>query len=169
MISRARTVTSGLHLPLRRAALCMDCDEVFEMGDGSCPACGSETWSTLARFLDMAPSKSRRGARTPAAAPTKSDRARIARHLLIVARNRTKLYEHFRRVLAKNSAIQVVLDRRAGDRRAKAVGVPASVERRRGADRRTRSTIDEQLREIGWSLVLLDLLGEPTNSLRAER
>jgi len=167
MISRARKVTSGLHLPLRRAALCMDCDEVFEMGDGSCPACGSETWSTLARFLDMAPGKGSRGARTPAVAPTRSERARIARHLLIVARNRTKLYEHFRRVLAKNTAIQVVLDRRAGDRRAK--GVPVSVDRRRGPERRTRTTIDEQLREIGWSLVLLDLLGEPANGHRAER
>lgn len=165
MITRARKVTSGLHIPLRRAALCMDCDEVFEMGDGSCPACGSETWSTLARFLDMAPSKSGRGLRMPAA-PTRSERARIARHLLIVARNRTKLYEHFRRVLARNSAIQVVLDRRSADRRTKAA--PVAAERRR-TDRRTRASIDEQLREIGWSLVLLDLLGDTSNGSRAER
>lgn len=167
MISRARKATSGLHLPLRRAALCLDCDEVFQMGDGSCPACGSETWSMLARFLDMVPGKSGRGLRIPVAAPTRSERARIARHLLIVARNRTKLYEHFRRVLAKNSAIQVVLDRRAGDRRGK--GAPVGVERRRGPDRRTRTSVDEQLREIGWSLVLLDLLGEPSNGHRPER
>jgi hypothetical protein len=162
MISRARKITSGLHLPLRRAALCMDCDEVFEMTDGSCPACGSETWSSLSRFLDMVPAKS--GTRT--AAPTRGERARMARHLLIVARNRTKLYEHFRRVLAKNSSIQVVLDRRAGDRRGK--GVAVEVDRRR-RDRRTRTNIDEQLREIGWSLVLLDLLAEPGNGHRAER
>lgn len=167
MITRARKVTSGLHFPLRRSALCMDCDEVFEMGDGSCPACGSATWSTLSRFLDMAPSKSGRGARMPAATPTRSERARIARHLLIVARNRTKLYEHFRKVLARNSAIQVVLDRRSGDRRAKSAAV--AVDRRRGADRRTRATIDEQLREIGWSLVLLDLLGDASNGPRTER
>jgi hypothetical protein len=167
MISRARKVTSGLHLPLRRAALCMDCDEVFEMGDGGCPACGSKTWSTLARFLDMAPGKAGRGTRPPPAPPTKSERARMTRHLLIVARNRTRLYEHFRRVLARNSAIQVVLDRRVGNRRSK--GVPVPVDRRAPIDRRTRSNIDEQLREIGWSLVLLDLLGEQTNGHRAER
>lgn len=164
MIGRARKVTSGLHLPLRRSALCLDCDEVFEMGDGSCPACGSATWSTLARFLDMAPGKSR--ARALLAPPTKAERARLSRHLLIVARDRMKLYEHFRRVLAKNSAIQVVLDRRAGERRGKRA--PVAMERRRG-DRRSRPTIDEQLREIGWSLVLLDLLAEPGHGQRDDR
>lgn len=43
-----------LHLPLRRVALCLDCDECFELGTPMCPGCGSETWTPLARFLGAA-------------------------------------------------------------------------------------------------------------------
>lgn len=41
-----------LHLPLRRLALCLDCEECFELGAETCPACGSGTSTTLALFLD---------------------------------------------------------------------------------------------------------------------
>lgn len=40
------------HLPLRLLALCLDCDEGFEIRNGCCPACGSSTWIPLARFLE---------------------------------------------------------------------------------------------------------------------
>ena len=40
------------HLPLRLLALCLDCDEGFEIGNGCCPACGSGTWTPLSRFLE---------------------------------------------------------------------------------------------------------------------
>jgi len=40
------------HLPLRLLALCLDCDECFEIGNGCCPACGSSTWAPLSRFLE---------------------------------------------------------------------------------------------------------------------
>jgi len=43
---------STFHLPLRLLALCLDCDEGFEIGNGCCPACGSNTWIPLARFLE---------------------------------------------------------------------------------------------------------------------
>jgi hypothetical protein len=41
------------HLPLKRLALCLeeDCAATFEIGPEECPACGSRTWITLARFL----------------------------------------------------------------------------------------------------------------------
>ena len=40
-----------LHLPLKSVALCLDCERCFELGSPVCPACGSETWTALARFL----------------------------------------------------------------------------------------------------------------------
>ncbi len=43
----------AVHFPLNRAALCLDCDVCFELEAGrGCPACGGETWMTLARFLE---------------------------------------------------------------------------------------------------------------------
>jgi hypothetical protein len=40
------------HLPLRLLALCLDCDEGFEIINQCCPACGSKTWVPLSRFLE---------------------------------------------------------------------------------------------------------------------
>lgn len=46
------TLRPQLHLPLKRVVLCLDCEECFELGAAACPACGSRTWITLARFLE---------------------------------------------------------------------------------------------------------------------
>jgi hypothetical protein len=47
-----RTAVPGTsHLPLSRLAICLDCEECFGLGPERCPACGSETWTLLARFL----------------------------------------------------------------------------------------------------------------------
>ena len=40
-------------VPLSAAALCLDCDAVFR-ADGQCPACASESWVLLGRFLSGA-------------------------------------------------------------------------------------------------------------------
>jgi hypothetical protein len=48
-----RHLAATIHLPLRRVALCLDCDECFEIGAERCPACGSGTWTALARFLEI--------------------------------------------------------------------------------------------------------------------
>ena len=32
MLTRARVLATGIHLPLRKLALCLDCDECFELG-----------------------------------------------------------------------------------------------------------------------------------------
>jgi hypothetical protein len=158
---RPRVLAAGVHLPLKKLALCLDCDECFELGHASCPACGSGTWSPLARFLDIAA-----GARPPRSSGNGSGAARrihpkrtaeelaIAKHLLVVARHRRELYEEIKRAFAGHESVQVILDRRVSQRREKK-GQPM-LDRRRN-ERRTRSVIDEQLRTIGWSLVLLDL------------
>jgi hypothetical protein len=52
MISTVRAFPARVHLPLKRVALCLDCDECFELGVGMCPACGSGTWTALGRFLE---------------------------------------------------------------------------------------------------------------------
>jgi hypothetical protein len=44
--------SSGLHVPLARLALCLDCETCFEVGSATCPACGSRMWASVARFLD---------------------------------------------------------------------------------------------------------------------
>ena len=62
--------------------------------------------------------------------------------------------EEVKRAFAGHESVEVMLDRRAGERR-QGKGTAAPEKRKR--DRRSRSVIDEQLRTIGWSLVLLDL------------
>jgi RNA polymerase subunit RPABC4/transcription elongation factor Spt4 len=51
------TLRPYLHMPLRRLALCLDCEECFELGAEACPACGSGTWTTLALFLESSPAE----------------------------------------------------------------------------------------------------------------
>src|SRR5215470_8663267 len=46
---------SSSHLPLRRLALCLDCETCFEIGTSSCPACGGHSWVLLSKFLNQAP------------------------------------------------------------------------------------------------------------------
>lgn len=41
----------SIHLPLGRVALCLDCEQCFDLGHDVCPACGSGTWTPIARFL----------------------------------------------------------------------------------------------------------------------
>lgn len=158
MITRVRKAPSAPHLPLRRLALCLDCDECFEIGATRCPACGSATWTALARFIDLAPSDPlhqllRRGEGKDE--PKRRDQERrIARQLFIVARNRTKLYEYLRRAFAGNETVQVVLDRRTGERRQRSA--PSGPDRRR-TDRRAHLDTENLLRALGWAIVLVDL------------
>jgi hypothetical protein len=159
VIKHAHNVTRSLHWPLRRLALCLDCDECFELGLRACPACSSETWTTLSRFLEIAPlERIARSAVRAADRPTRRPREEqqhIARHLLVVARDHMLLYEHLRRTLAKDQSVQVLLDRRSRERRQEKGQRAVS---RRLSDRRARPSLEsEQLRAIGWSLVLLDL------------
>jgi hypothetical protein len=157
MLQRTQATFPGFHLPLRKLALCLDCDECFSLGAQLCPACGSGTWTPAARFLDlMTASRTHRAAGGVRRLPTRraAEELAIAKHLLIVARHRRELYQEIERAFAGHESVQVVLDRRVTERRQSKES--PTVDRRR-RNRRSRSGIDEQLRTIGWSLVLLDL------------
>ena len=155
MLNRSRVLADGLHLPLKKLALCLDCDECFELGHAVCPACGSATWTPAARFLKLvSEAEPHRGSKTRTFSRRTDEEMAIAKHLLIVARHRRELYEQIKRAFAGHETVQVVLDRRVTDRRRRK---EPTLPERRGADRRARSIIDDQLRAIGWSLVLLDL------------
>jgi len=127
-----------LHFPFRRLAICLDCDACFELGPGSCPACGSGTLAPLARFFQNGNSGSP---------------AKVRRQMLVVAQDHPHVYEYLKRMFAGNDTVEVILDRRNGDRRRP--GATHHPDRRRMSDRR-RQEIDSQLRALGWAIVLLD-------------
>lgn len=159
MIKRSRTVPAKLHFPLRRLALCLDCDVCFEIGPPTCQACGGESWTSLARFLDAAPEPLHRMFRSGRLARFDSARdadRKLARRLLVVARNRTKLFEYLKRAFAGVEAVEVVLDRRVVDRR---TGAAARIpdRRERSGDRRRNALVEGQLRAMGWAIVMMDL------------
>ena len=154
MLQRTQARSIGIHLPLRELALCLDCDECFALGGETCPACGSRTWTPAARFLDLVaeqgPHRSNGSARKMAVRQGAQELA-IVKQLLIVARHRRELYDEIKRAFAGHDNVDVILDRRVLERRRRkeAPGVD-----RRSRSRRSRSAVDEQLRTIGWALVL---------------
>src|SRR2546428_448383 len=87
MISRRRMLAAKVHLPLRQLALCLDCDECFEIGAPTCPACGSATWTSLSRFLAQA-SSALHPRRRATAAKRHADPSELARRLVIATRRR---------------------------------------------------------------------------------
>jgi hypothetical protein len=153
MISRRRWLAAKMHLPLRQLALCLDCDECFEIGSPTCPACGSATWTSLSRFLAQG-SSARHPGRHDAAAKRRADSSEIVQQLIIVAANRTHLYEHLKRGFGGNGTVRVLFNRRVTARRARSG--PYEAERRQ-ADRRLPSKVDALLRAIGWAIVPLDV------------
>jgi hypothetical protein len=78
----------------------------------------------------------------------------IRRLLFIVGSNRPDFYESLRRTFRGDDTVQIVLDRRRGERR-----TPRRVVRRppgreqRGADRREQLEIQRQLRSRGYAVV----------------
>ena len=137
---------SRIHVPLTRLGLCLDCEECFEIGLDACPACGSETWMPLARFLETA--RARRVVQMVDSFPASERPSGSAHHFIIVAREREALYRHLSESLAGNKTIKVVLDRRGNERNG-----PNGADRRR--DRRWRA-IEDQLRVLGWAVVRVD-------------
>jgi len=152
MIRRRRMLAARVHLPLRQLALCLDCDECFEISSPTCPACGSATWTSLSRFLAQA-SSARDPRRRDAAAKRHDDPPETVRQLIIVAGDRAHLHEHLKRGFAGNGTVRVLLNRRVIARRERSG--PYEAERRQ-ADRRLPSKVDALLRAIGWAIVPLD-------------
>jgi hypothetical protein len=145
---------SRVHLPLMRLGLCLDCEDCFEIGLDACPACGSETWMPLARFLETA--RARRAARLVESLDSSEGDVPWpmgnAHHFIIVAHDREPLYRHLSEALAGNPTIRVVFDRRRLERY---TGTGNGSTERRRAERRWR-IIDEQLRVLGWAVVRID-------------
>jgi hypothetical protein len=77
----------------------------------------------------------------------------MPRELFIVARDRADLYRYLSQTFADAENVEVIWDRREGERRRIANG--AVPERRRG-DRRSRLSVDEDLRAVGYAFLALD-------------
>jgi hypothetical protein len=153
MTGRRRMLAATVHLPLRQLALCLDCDECFEISSPTCPACGSATWTSLSRFLTQA-SSARHPGRRGAAAERHDDPPETVLQLIIVAGDRAHLYEHLKRGFAGNGTVRVFLNRRVIARRERSGSYEAE---RRPADRRVPSKVDALLHAIGWAIVPLDV------------
>ena len=65
--------------------------------------------------------------------------------LVVVGREQPELYEYFRRGFAGTSSVQVVLDRRVGERRGRRDGHGPAHDRRKGDRRRPAGTRAELL------------------------
>ncbi|PYM05988.1 MAG: hypothetical protein DMD82_09785 [Candidatus Rokuibacteriota bacterium] len=71
--------------------------------------------------------------------------------LFIVSRESSKRFEYLARVFAKEETVQVILDRRVTERRARQTSGDGS-QRRRG-NRRSRPHLDRELQTLGWALI----------------
>ena len=47
----APRVLASVWMPLSRAAMCLEDETVFDVGEGQCPVCGSEHFVLLTRWL----------------------------------------------------------------------------------------------------------------------
>jgi len=74
------------------------------------------------------------------------------RFLLIVSRGNTKLATYLQGHFAGDTTVQVLVDRRHGERRQQTVEVAPD---RRRADRRSRPHVDKELRLTSFAIVTL--------------
>lgn len=74
----------------------------------------------------------------------------MPRHLLIVTRSEPMLYDYVKRTFAGDELVEVILDRRHGERR---LGRAAATVERRRSDRRSMGPIRDRLRSPGWAVV----------------
>ena len=77
----------------------------------------------------------------------------MKRELFIVARDRPDLYRYLTQTFADAENVEVIWDRRSGERRGP--GGEATPDRRR-RDRRTRPSVDDDLRTVGYAFLVLD-------------
>jgi hypothetical protein len=89
----------------------------------------------------------------------------IRRLLFIVGSKRPDFYESLRRTFRGDDTVQIVLDRRRGDRRAARRPTRRGVgSEQRGTDRREQLEIQRQLRARGYAVV-----GVPSSDVGALR
>lgn len=70
--------------------------------------------------------------------------------LVIVTRNKPALFAYVKRLLTSYRHIQVIVDRRRGERRELIAPVECD---RRQADRRSRRDVDDDLYFRGWTMI----------------
>ena len=138
------TPTTRPHFPVGRLALCLDCEVCFEIGPEKCPACGSQTWSPLSRFIGDTSDKAVVKAVEALVEEVRGISAArsSAQHLLIVSRTQPKLYEMLRRELADHPWLSVLQDRRG----------QGPMPNARIPNQRWRN-VDFQIRALGWAIV----------------
>src|SRR5262249_16708428 len=132
--------------------------------------CGGDTWVLLSKFLDQGPLKVLPQFHPFPKSWTGESKNRDEAHsqpakqIVVIARDRQKLFEYTNRAFSGNSSLEVCLDRRRPDGRTG--DRPRAPDRRRG-HRRLMSEIDNHLRALGWAVVRLDVfraLGLPHRS-----
>jgi len=153
MRTRAQvTVAPRAHVPLARLALCLDCEVCFEIGPEKCPACSSETWSPLSRFIgDTSEKAAVKAVRALVEEARGLSAARGGQHLLIVSRTQPKLFEMLQRELGDSPAVSVILDRRGQG------PMPTG----RMPNQRWRN-VDYQIRALGWAIVRAETTARAT-------
>ena len=77
----------------------------------------------------------------------------MGRELFIVSRDRPDLYRYLTQTFGGADKVEVIWDRRTGERRA---GETGGVTGRRRAERRTRPTVEEDLKAVGYAFLVLD-------------
>jgi hypothetical protein len=78
----------------------------------------------------------------------------MPREIFIVARDRPDLYRYLSQTFADAENVQVIWDRRAGERRA-AAAAAVRVPERRHSDRRRRATVEHDLRTAGYAFITI--------------
>jgi hypothetical protein len=73
-----------------------------------------------------------------------------ARHLFIVSRDQPGLYEFLQQEFSEHSDVDVVLDRRQGERRRSS---PARPDDRRQSDRRAPRGLEAEIQTRGYAIV----------------
>lgn len=81
----------------------------------------------------------------------------MGHELFVVARDRPDLYRYFVETFADAPTVQVLSDRRFGERRR--TFIPVAIERRR--DERRRRAIEAELRTKGHAFISLDESSSP--------
>jgi hypothetical protein len=77
----------------------------------------------------------------------------MRRELFIVSRDRADLYRYLSQTFADAENVEVIWDRRAEERRR--LSADAGPDRRRH-ERRLRISVDEELRNVGYSFLALE-------------
>jgi hypothetical protein len=75
----------------------------------------------------------------------------MPREIFIVARDRPDLYRYLSQTFADAENVQVISDRRGGERRT--VSVTARTPERRHGERRRRAGVEHDLRTVGYAFI----------------